>query len=73
MWPILKDTEKFTDNINLSPPSYKRQSDSSQSEYLNPESPILASHRLSLFNVNLTDNDVGNDVEGCSSQRLVEV
>ena len=73
LWPILKDTEKFTDNTNMPPPSYKRQSDSSQSKNLNPQSPISASPRLSSFNVNLIDDDVGGGVKGCSSQRPVGV
>ena len=73
MWPILKDTKKFIDNINKPPPLYKRQSDSSQSENLDPESPISASPGLSSFNINLTDGDVGDGVGDCSSQRPVGV
>ena len=69
VWPILKDIEKFTDNTNIPPPSYKRQSDSSQSENPDPSSPILASPGLSSFNINLTDDDVG----GASSQRPIGV
>ena len=53
--------------------SYKRQSDSSQSENPNPELPVSASPRLSSFNVNVIDDDIGGNVGGCSSQRPVGV
>ena len=68
VWPILKDTEKFANNMYMSP-SYKRRSDSSQSENLDPKSPISTSPGLSSFSVNFTNDDV----KSCSSQRFVGV
>ena len=57
----------------MPPPSYKRKSDSSQSDNLDPDSPIPASPAMSSFNVNLTDDDIGDAVEGSSSQRPIGV
>ena len=69
VWPILKNMEKFTENVNMPPLSYKRNSDSSQSDNSDPDSPIPASPVISSFNVNLTDDDIGDAVRGSSSQR----
>ena len=63
--------EKFTENVNMPPPSYKRKSDSSQSDNPDPDSPIPASPVISSFNVNLTDDDVGDAIGGSSSQRPI--
>ena len=73
VWPILKNMEKFTENVNMPPPSYKRKSDSSQSDNPDPDSPIPASPVMSSFNVNLTDDDVGDAIGGSSSQRPIGV
>ena len=68
VWPILKNMEKFTKNVKMSPPSYKRKSDSSQYNNADPNLPIPASPVMSSFNVNLTDDDVGDAIGGSSSQ-----
>ena len=52
------------DHSNIGPPSYKRQSDSLQSDNPILESLVPESPGLSSFNVNLNDDDVG----GSSSQ-----
>ena len=44
----------------MPPPSYKQKSDLSQFDNPNPDSPIPASPAVSSFNVNLTDDDVGD-------------
>ena len=65
--------EKFIENVNMPPPSYKRKSDSSQSDNSDLDSPIPVSPVMSSFNVNLTDDDVGDAIGGSSSQQPIGV
>ena len=72
IWPIVKDFEKFKDNVPTAREVSRRQStnyDSSQSDNPTPQSPLSASPGLSSFSPNFNDDDFG----GTSSQRPVGV
>ena len=73
VWPILKNMEKLTKYVNLSPPSNKRKSDSSQSDNPNPDLLIPASFAMLSFNVNLTNDDVSDAIGSSSYQRSIGV
>ncbi|XP_024025227.1 uncharacterized protein LOC21398406 [Morus notabilis] len=72
IWHIVKDSEKFTDNVNAGRRAFQRPSANSaspQSKNPTPESPTSAYLMLSTFSLNIDDEDIG----GSSPQRTARV
>ncbi|PON59491.1 No apical meristem-associated, C-terminal domain containing protein [Trema orientale] len=62
IWNIIKDYEKFKDDVPTTRQTARRQTvnyDSSQSDNPTPESPISTSYRLSSHSHNFGDDEIG--------------
>ncbi|XP_073271459.1 uncharacterized protein [Primulina huaijiensis] len=73
VWPIMKDIEKFSSDINPSssvPKIHVTNLDSSQSEAQTPETPISGSPGLHSFSINLSSDE---NAGGTSSGRPIGV
>ncbi|KAL2552877.1 hypothetical protein Fot_06496 [Forsythia ovata] len=67
VWPLLKDTEKFENDVNTVIPSLHRQSGYFQSSQ--PESPTSEYPGLSSFSPDMSKEDIG----GTSNQRPIRI